>query len=97
MKDDVRNMQEQVEAKKQRKQQLQDKVSAMTQEMISQVVSISKELSETQDEVLQWKQHKDRFMTMTEQLERERANGSYRYANSIEDIIERAQALERAN
>ena len=26
-----------------------------------------------------------------------RTNGSYRYANSIEDIIERAEALERAN
>lgn len=30
-------------------------------------------------------------------LERERFSGSYRYAHSIEDMLERAQALEKAN
>ena len=36
-------------------------------------------------------------MTMNEKLERERSSGGYKYANSIEDMIERAQALEKAN
>ena len=97
MANDIESIKEQVEAKRQRKQVLQDKVSAMTQEMVSQVVNISKQLGETQDAVLYWKQKKDEFVKQQEQLERERTNGNYRYAHSIEDIIERAQALEKAN
>ena len=65
--------------------------------MVSQVVNVSKMLGEKQDEVLYWKQRKDEFVKMQDKLERERTNGNYRYAHSIEDIIERAQALEKAN
>lgn len=97
MRADIENLKEMIEAKRNRKQKLQEKVSEKTRDFVDQVVSVSKELEETQNEVLQWKEHKDKFMNLTAILERERTNGSYKYANSIEDMIERAEALEKAN
>lgn len=62
----------------------------MTQEFVKEVVAVTNDLEETNNEVIQWKEHKDRFMNMSEKLERERTNGPYRYGHSIEDIIERS-------
>ena len=36
-------------------------------------------------------------MNMNEKLERDRYNGNYRYAVSIDDMIERSQSLDQAN
>lgn len=62
MRADIENLKEMIEAKRNRKQRLQEKVSEKTQDFVDQVVAVSKDLEETQNEVLIWKEHKDKFM-----------------------------------
>lgn len=68
----------------------------MTHEFVQKVSDLSNMLDETRDEVLKWKKIRDQFETLAKKLENERSSGSYRYEHSIEDMIERAKALETA-
>ena len=68
----------------------------MTSDFVGRVSTLSQEVEQTRDEVLKWKKIRDKFQDLSDALLRDRSAGSnYKYEHTIEDMIERAQALEQ--
>lgn len=57
---------------------------------------MASELEEAKDHVIRWSKIRDKHEKLSYEMESDRASSSYRYANSIEDIIQRAKTLDVA-
>jgi len=93
---DIEDIAKRVEIVRGHKAEFQNKVSAMTHDFVKEVTGMTEELLQAKSEAVRWQKVRDRFEKLSTELESDRGSGSYRYQNSIEDIIERAEALNKA-
>ena len=68
----------------------------MTTELVVKASNMKKELEEAKEEFNRWSKLRDKYEKLADEFERDRNSGSYRYQNSIEDLIDRAKALEKS-
>jgi len=76
---------------------VQERVEILTKEFVTRATTLAGDLDEAKDEVSRWTKIRDRFETLSGELQRDRFNGSYRYQPSVEDLIDRTKALEEAS
>lgn len=93
---DIEDIKQRVEIVRGRKAEFQNRVSTLTHDFVKEVTGMTGELEEAKSEAVRWQKVRDRFEKLSAELESDRGSGSYRYQNSIEDIIERAEALNKA-